>query len=393
MRRFIPSLKAGIAGFMLIAMCVVGLISLTQNNAPRRSSLDNRMLTQFELPTVTTFLDGSWMKSTENFVDDRLIRRTNLLSLHSVIAGKVLHSSEIAGVWAEPKTNMMFDKMPVLADPKHLEPALADLQQATDKAEIPLIFAYVPRKQEVFADELPRHWTNPYVASKPELLDILKQYGDVVDLTSAVGSKENRMANWYLTDHHWNGNGAIAASNAVREKLAALGLPAPQPLPELDEVTRYKPFIGSIGKKLTASGVPEVDDFEIAWAKNAELTHCINKPVQTKTCKSPIFYEKFGNANNTYSNRYATFLSGDNAIDDLRGSGTGTYIVLKDSFGDSFVPYLALGAKRIVSIDERHYTRGDLTTLIRDIKPDGVIWLHNQLSLSLLTPEQLAVWK
>lgn len=393
MSKFLPTAKKAIAGLLLIAMCVAGLASLTYKTSPQKSSLDGRMLAQFEKPTVKTFLDGTWMKSTEDFVDDRLVGRTTLLSLHSIIAGKVLRASEIAGVWADPKTNMMFDKMPTLADPKHLDPALADLKNATNSAGVPLLFAYVPRKQEVFADQLPGHWTNPYIQDKQQVISALAKHGEVLDLTDFVGNKETRAENWFLTDHHWSGTGAINASNAVRAKLTEMGLPAPSALPTLDQVTKYKPFIGSIGRRLTASGVPEKDEFKIAWSKEAQLTHCMNKSPQTKECTSPIFFDKIGNSKDPYANRYGTFLSGDNAIDDLRGDGTGTYIVLKDSFGDSFVPYLALGAKRIVSIDERHYTKGNLTELIKEVKPDGVIWLHNQLSLSLLTPEQLAVWR
>jgi hypothetical protein len=393
MRSFTQTLKAGLSGFTIVAFCVIGLVSFTQKNQPYKSNLDGRMLAQFERPTAQTFLDGSWMKSTENYVDDRIFARTALLQLHEVVASNGLQSREVAGVWIDPRTSMMFDKMPVLADPAHLDSALSDLKATTAAAEVPLLMAYVPKKQEVFADLLPQHWTNSYLDDKPAVLEAFSRTGDVIDLTDVVGAPLTRDKNWFLTDHHWSGAGAIAASNAVRLKLTQMGLPAPQPLPELSQITKYKPFIGSIGRRLTSSGVPQADDFSIAWTPEEQLTHCMNKSVKATTCNQPIFYNKIGNSKDPYANRYATFMNGDNAIDDLRGTGTGTYIVLKDSFGDSFVPYLALGAERIVAIDERHYTKSNLSQLIQQVKPDGVIMLHNQLSLSLLTPEQLAIWK
>lgn len=393
MRRFIPSVKKGISGFLLIAMCVAGLASLTQKTAEKKSNLDGRMLAQFELPTWESLLDGTWMKSTEDFVDDRIIGRTALLRIHAVVATKVLRSQEVAGVWIDPRNNMLFDKPPTLADPIHLKESLRELKKTTDEANVPLLLAYVPRKQEVFADRLPKHWTNAYVQDKPVVIDLLAQNSEVLDLTTAVGSPEVRDKNWFLTDHHWSSSGAIAASNAVRAKLNQMGLPAPQSLPPLDQVTKYRPFIGSIGRRLTVSGVPSKDTFEIAWPKQFNLSHCINEPITAEKCDEPLFFANIGNDKDPYANRYATFLRGDNPIDDLRGDGTGTYIVLKDSFGDAFVPYFALGAKRVVAIDERHFTNATLSDLIREVKPDGVIWLHNQLSLSLMTPEQLAIWK
>ena len=393
MRRFFLTLRAGFVGLVLISLCVVGFSSFTQKNQPYKSNLDGRMLAEFESPTVESFLDGSWMKGTENFFEDRIIGRTTLLKLHEIFARKILHSLEVSGVWTNPTNNMMFEVTPELADPSHLDSALNDLKQTVSAAHVPLLMVYVPKKQEVFADQLPKHWTNSYVADRPLVLDAFGRTGEVLDLTHVVGASDTRDKNWFLTDHHWSGTGAIAASNAVRAKLEAMGLPAPHDLPELTHVTKYKPFIGSIGRRLTSSGVPQTDDFSIAWSPKAQLTHCMNKPATTAVCNEPIFFDKIGNSKDPYANRYATFMSGDNAIDDLRGTGTGTYIVLKDSFGDSFVPYLALGAKRIVSIDERHFTQGNLSTLIQQVKPDGVIVMHNQLSLSLLTPDQLAVWK
>ena len=94
-----------------------------------------------------------------------------------------------------------------------------------------------------------------------------------------------------------------------------------------------------------------------------------------------------------YSNRYGVFLGGDNGIDDMRGNGTGTYIVLKDSFGASFTPYFALGANRIVAIDERHYNGPPLSELLREIQPDGVIVMHNQLTLSTFGDHEVSVWR
>jgi len=393
MRRLLQGLKNGFLGFVLLGVCSLLMVAYSTQNRPHNSALDARILSVFKMPTEKTFRSGSWMKATESFLDDRILGRTRMLGLHQIVAQKVFAAQEVAGVWTDPKTHIMFDPMPVLRSPLEYQTPLADLRAKTAQAEVPLLMVYVPRKQEVFADVLPKHWDNTYLDDKAAIIDQFNQAGTTLDLTPIVGDSATRTKNWYRTDHHWNYPAAIAARNAVTLQLQQMRIATPQPLPVLNQMRHYPKFIGSVGRRLTATGVAQPDVFQIPWVTHSGLTRCSEQPLDTPVCSKSILVNSIGNRKDQYTNRYATFLDGDNGIDDIRGSGTGTYVILKDSFGDAFVPYFALGAKRVVSIDERHYSGATLSQVIAQIHPDAVIFLHNQLSMSTLTTDQMAIWR
>lgn len=393
MKRFVEFLRFALAGLVLVVLAIISTAWLTGQNQPVKSVMDGRSLTMFEAPSQSTFLDGSWMHNVESFVDDRMPARRALLNLHAAFATKVFRNNFVSGVWIDRETGMLSEEMPQLAPVERLDPGFASISTIATANNVPLLFVYVPKKQEVFADQLPPHWNNVYLDNKPAAISQFNKYGPVLDLTDVIGNKKNRLDYWFLTDHHWKAAGAIAASNAVRNKLISLGIVAPQAMPTLDKTYRFPEFVGSIGRKITYVGVPQKDELVVPWVKHSGLTHCADRALDTVKCSDPIISMRRGNEKNIYANRYGAFMGGDNGIDDIRGNGTGTYIILKDSFGDAFVPYFALGAKRVVSIDERHYSGESLSQLVRELKPDGVIVMHNQLTLSTFGETEMNVWR
>jgi hypothetical protein len=392
MKRFLSGIRFSLAGIVFILATALSFAFLTQQNQNIQSTLDGRELTKFEFPTTATFLDKSWMKQTESYIDDRFPGRGLLLMIHAEIATALFGSDEISGVWIDRKTGMLQEDIPVLAPIDRLDTGLSSLETVAREKKVPLLFVYVPKKQEVFADLLPSIWKNVYLENKPKVLTEFSKHGPVLDLTATVGNKETRSQNWFLTDHHWKPAGAIAASNAVRSQLLSMGLPTPQALPSLDISQNYPDFIGSTGRRVTSAGVRVQDEFTVPWSSKIGLTHCMNRSISDSSCSDPIFDTEKAMNPDVYTNRYETFLGGDNGIDDLRGNGVGTYIVLKDSFGASFVPYFAAGAKRVVAIDERYYKGESLEKLISEVKPDGLIFMHNQLTMSTFTGHEMDAW-
>lgn len=381
--------RYSLLGFALFFFTFSVFVFIATNNQPTRSFLDARMLTKFTVPDFSSIQEGTWMKTTEEFVNDRIPFRESLISTYIQSSKLVFRQPELSGVWVDPNTNMLFDKTPKKLELGELEKNLVSIKEATTGASVPLLMAYVPRKQEIFNSKLPEHWSNSYLEEKPKTLAAFEETGQTIDLSEFVESESD----WYLTDHHWSDEGARAAATAIHERLKESGLPIGVLDIESTRVIVYPDFIGSIGRTLTMSGVPERDSFSVSWPADSKVTRCENLSPEQDSCSGDVIIEEYGDAPSPYANRYAAFLGGDNPIDDIRGPGKGTYIVLKDSFGNSLVPFLALSAKRIIAVDERHFRDGNLTSLIKATNPDGVIVMHNQLSLSGFGEEEYGVWK
>ncbi len=381
--------KSSFLGLLVLLITAMVLTVVVISNNPTKSNLDARKLTQFSKPSVDSFLSGEWMSNSEEYVNDRIPFRELMISTYVQMSKTVFQQVELSGIWVEPGSKMLYDKTAALTGLGALDQNLAELKKATSTEDVPLLLAYVPRKQEVFANELPMHWENTYLEQKPKTIASLNAIGETIDLSPAVSSQSD----WFLTDHHWSGEGAMSAANALQKKLMQMGLPTSPLEGEIDTSIEFQTFIGSIGRRITEVGIPKQDEFEIPWTSSEKVFRCTEVHSETESCNEPVILESIGEAKDKYTNRYAAFLGGDNPIDDIRGPGKGTYIVLKDSFGNSLVPYLALGSERIVAIDERHYRDGNLTELIKKVKPDAVIFLHNQLSLASFDDEQFAVWR
>lgn len=384
-RKIQPILIGGIFLLLVTLTCIFTLNS----NHRQVSQLDGRLLASYSAPKISSVLNKTWMANFEQFSEDRIPFREHLLEFHGYISKHILQQDVVSGIWTDKDSGRLFDEPQILtSEPKYLKD-VAKLADVVEQKNVPLILAYIPRRQEVFQNEIAPVWQNSYLENKSKVIATLEESGRAIDLTPAVSKSEM----WYLTDHHWNDEGANSAAESLVNFLSSLSLPINVNSIEFDEKYKFGSFIGSLGRRITAGGLTEADDFSIKWSSEVGLRSCSEIGLPTDKCTEPVLHSEIGNSRNKYANKYSTFLGGDLPFYDLRGTGNGTYIILKDSFGDSMVPYFALHAKRVVAIDERHYEEGNVSELIRKVHPDAVIFLHNQLTLNLFSEKELAVWK
>ena len=74
--------------------------------------------------------------------------------------------------------------------------------------------------------------------------------------------------------------------------------------------------------------------------------------------------------------KYAMFLHGNNGLSRVEGSGTGKILVIKDSYANSFVPYLTANYATIDVVDFRNYNYG-LDQLIAANDYDQILVLYS----------------
>ena len=79
--------------------------------------------------------------------------------------------------------------------------------------------------------------------------------------------------------------------------------------------------------------------------------------------------------------KYAMFLHGNNGLSRVEGSGTGKILVIKDSYANSFVPYLTANYAAIDVVDFRNYNYG-LDQLIAANDYDQILVLYSYASFT-----------
>lgn len=177
---------------------------------------------------------------------------------------------------------------------------------------------------------------------------------------------------YFRTDHHWTALGAYYAYEQFALEKGVVPVPlATYPVrsfngflgtfyassgqnPALkenpDTVTAYMPY-----NNVDCSIVPKTGDGAMSWPVINDVTD-------------------YGDGL-----KYLTFIGGDNALTTITNHDNpdgGVCIVIKDSYGNAFVPFLIPHYSTIYVIDPRHYT-GTLSDFCADKEVEDVIFLVN----------------
>lgn len=366
---------AAVPGMALLAATSVVGLSYLGNDEVKASEIDGRYLAQFPEPSLEGMAEGTWQKDFEAFMQDRLPYRQELLELHAAVAADGMQQREIKDVWRDKATNQLIEKpLMVYQDTDRLVRATYRMGAVARQAKVPIVFGYVPRKQEALAKQLPGHWSlAPTFEAKTKLLAAYRANGTTLDLNAVVGGRPDY---WFRTDHHWNNAGARKATDAILASLRRSGMPVGPAVGGVRLQSNYPDFIGSIGRKVTRGAIPKVDRITVP-VSTAAMSRCAGANLAYMVCGLPVYDQKTARNAEPYTNRYAVYLGGDRGATIIRGPGKGTLLMTKDSFGLPIVTMLAPHFKTIIAIDERHYTGSKLSKVIAKYKPNGVLMLHS----------------
>jgi hypothetical protein len=372
--RVLPAL-AGLALVGFVGAMAVGAVALPRQTV---SEMDGRELATFPDASAKSLEDGTWMKDVESWLDDHVPSRERWLELHGTLAAEALRAPVIDDVLVDDPQDMQLEKPVKLTVPDDLGDHAQKLGDDVRAAGSKLLWVYVPRKEEAFADRLPAAWHNYYLESGPKLKAAMERGGPLLDLTPLLSDPEHRDDYYWRTDHHWTPAGALAAIDAISARAAQMGVTIP-PDTRPYTVHHYPQFIGSTGRKVTKGATKRPDDFAIPEPPTWRARGC-----RDGACHDPLWVVEKATNPDTYANRYLAFTGRDHGyqrIENHDPAAHGTIMLVKDSFGDALTTYLAERVSTLITIDERHYTGPDLREVVAAQKPDLVIVMHNQVSV------------
>lgn len=193
-----------------------------------------------------------------------------------------------------------------------------------------------------------------------------------VDVYNALGTNRDKYI-YFNTDHHWTGLGAYYAYTAFAK---SAGL---QPM-TLDETTKQSitGFEGSLyrqtnGNSDLAANLDTVEYFNIPGDFNVSIT---DKDGNTQ--EGSLYYENAEAGDNTYG----VFLWGDNPytkIVNTQAESDRKICIIKESYGNAFVPYVCANYKEVYVLDFRYYT-GDLKQLCAENGISEVLYINGVMS-------------
>ena len=355
---------------MIVVMAVLTLGSLAVPDR-EKSDNENRFLTQKPKFSIENVLEGKYESQLEEYLSDQIIGREKWIRIMSTILKSVGYY-DANGVYMlndgrliERKTQAEFNGQRFRSNLEEIAEMNSEVSEAGTEVRVMLIptAAYSYRNQENLSTNF----------DEDEALSLAREIlGEMyVELDEAfVPDNDHKKGYYYLTDHHWNYDGAMKGAEIYRN---ALGM-APKTYEER-ELT--KDFMGTLYSKVLLSD--RVRDTISAPGDSFDVK--VSVTIDDEIYDSIYFMDRLEN-----KDKYEVFFGGNyDRVDILNeepdASGKPKILIIKDSYANSFIPFILSDFSEITMVDTRYY-RQSVKDLALDGEYDQVLVLYSVSNFS-----------
>ncbi len=350
---------------ILFAVFIMGFTIMDFISEDREfSELENRVLSQSPTLTVSSLLSNEYTLKYETYINDQFFMRDEWITIKSVseaLIGKVENNGIVYG-----SDDYMFDKY-ITLDEERVSDNINYVQEFIDKyPTLPMTIALIPNSYEVLSDKLPAGLNNidqdEYIS---KIFDGLNGTNvEELSFTEALTAHKDEYI-YYRTDHHWS---TLGAYYAYEEYINSKGL-TPVSLNELNgnEVLNFYGTYFSQSKDYNA-----VSDI-ITWYDIPITSFEIEGSLKDGLYDFDKFDVTDKYASFIWGNNGLTVIKSENATDDNQNS---KILVIKDSYANSFVPYLTYNFDEVHVIDLRHFV-GSMSTYLEQNSFDDILLMYN----------------
>ena len=178
---------------------------------------------------------------------------------------------------------------------------------------------------------------------------------------------------YFRTDHHWTALGAYYAYSVF---CAVRGIPA-TPLSSYT-VTTYDGFLGT-HYSATGSTKLKADTITAYIPIATNAIHITDRGAERLKYSKGIVTPNIGAMYAAVGSQYNCFLLGDHALGEIHNetkTDGSSILVVKESFGNAFVPFLVDSYEHVYVVDARYYD-GDLAEFVTAYGVDEVLFINN----------------
>lgn len=331
--------------FFLFIFCFMIADGLWPKRA--ESELERRPLAQFPDFSFSSLVKNEWTADYGEYTKDQVIGRDGWLKAQSLCEGLLFQKEEIGGAMIG-KNDALFTKMFALTpnEEKLLQKNTTLVQQFIEKFPGQVTFLLAPSSSVINAEELPAN--APMLDENARLDSIFETVGTAnsLDLRDTFTAAKDNIQLYYDTDHHWTSYGAYLA---YQQFCQLRGL-TPMEVTESD-YTIVPDFYGTTySKALYWKSKP--DSIAYLDLPNTMTVWEVSPTFELTENFTATMYDK---SKLETGDKYAMFLYGNNGYSTIEGDGEGSILVVKDSYANSFIPYLTANYARIGVIDPRGF--------------------------------------
>lgn len=363
--RHLPPASLIVFAALLCGFALVNLFWPKREN----SELENRKLAQMPVFSVKTLLNGKWQDDFSTYLQDQVALRDGWINLESAVNSLAFGKTEESGI-LNGKDGWMFTKLFTVSTDteKQLGKNISAVTNFAQRYPGRVTFLLAPSASDIYPEMLPAN--APMVDEDAMLDDIFAQVqasgADVIDMRDDYRANKDQYL-YFKTDHHWTPDGAYRAY----QQFCTLKNLTPFDCNAYTKIT-VPDFYGT-HYSATRHWNAQADSFSYYDLPNQMTVYKVNGEADYE----PVKTEGLMNlAKLDTRDKYGAFLDGNNGYSVIEGNGTGSILVVKDSYANSFIPYLTANYAKIGVVDFRGLAYG-LDSTIEKEGYDQILILYN----------------
>lgn len=370
----------------VVCLLCIGILSLSicLLVSPKKefSENENRYLSKFPSFSAKALLDGDYTDSLGDWLADHFPQRDFFVGLKSgvEIAGG---RKEINNVYIA-QDDYLIEAYAKPQNTARITDTFVRFYEKIDTAHIDVHLMLVPTAVTIYNDKLPTYAPDRQMPSHSNLRTSLSDQTTTasaiydasgipaVDCTEWLfdGGSEGQL--YYRTDHHWSTLGAYYGYLAYCDAKKM----TPVSLDTLTKETVTEEFAGTLYSKVNDYSHPKdaitiytnpADDLTVTYADTGEVT-------------DSLYNLDYVNE----KDKYSLFLNNIHPLVEIENSTAATQdelLLIKDSYANSMVPFLAHHYSKIYVLDTRYYRDGPSAFLAEHKDITDVLLLYNMNTL------------
>ncbi len=332
------------------------------------SEEENRVLQEKPEFSLSNYMEGRYESKLETYVNDQFLLRNAFIKVKAtadVTAGKL----ESNGVY-RCKDNYLMEELTVPSE-KTMQNTLASLKQfKRHYKKLDAFFLLAPNAGNILEDKLPNFTElNDQNRYMDQFFKEIKSYGYTpIDVRDAFRKHSEDTQLYYRTDHHWTTDGAHLAYQQAAKIM------------KLTDNVTYKPYVvkndfrGTLASKSGfVNGVNDAIKIYMPY-KDKDYNNSVIYYADTKT-KTTEFYQL---DNLDTKDAYTVFGGSNHPMYTIKTptKSSEKLLLVKDSYANSFIPFLAQGYREIVVVDPRYFF-DNIDDIIKAEGITQVMFLYN----------------
>lgn len=335
------------------------------------STVENRTLQKMPSLSFASLSDKSFMSDMEGYLSDHFPFRINWVK-GKISTDRLMGKDDINGVFITSERILEHQNETDYSD---IELSVDAINRFSDYYNTNVYAIIAPTSSGIYEDTLPN-----YIPKGNQKETIERIYSDFSDSVTAIdifnclyNNKDDYI--YYRNDHHWTTYGAYLAYNYAGKYIGYEALD----ISDYEIKTVCDNFRGTFYSKCFCDDIKADSIYIYECKKGKNISEVIMNDGNAESTSDDIYFYEYLDGND----KYCVFLGENRAYTNIKTNvdNNRKILVIKDSYANSFVPFLTQNYSEISVIDLR-YVKNSMEDFVNPDEYDDTLFLYNESTFS-----------